>query len=127
MGSLTQEVYVHWNEFASHFQEGFCELRESQELFDITLAASGSKQIRAHKVILSACSSFFRGLLRVSPQRSIPSSTSRSILSFIYNGEVKVQQGELESLLAVARELQIKGLTKNLSPETKQNVRRHHH
>ena len=37
-----------------------------------------------------------------------------SILDFIYNGEVDIAQEDLSKFLAVARELQIKGLTKDI-------------
>jgi len=39
----------------------FRDLREEKDFFDITLAVDDS-QVQAHKVILSACSPFFREL-----------------------------------------------------------------
>merc|ERR1712110_1336438 len=44
-----------------------------------------------------------------------------SILDFIYNGEVNVAQEELNSFLAVAEELQIKGLTNRDSNSSSTN------
>nr|ACO15552.1 Longitudinals lacking protein-like [Caligus clemensi] len=125
--SAQQEVFVRWNDFSQNFKEGFCDLRENEELFDITLAASDYRVIRAHKVILCACSSFFRSLLRnvSSAQQTHPLIYLRgidfhhleAILSFIYNGEVKVCQEDLSELLAVARESEIKGLSNSLDPK----------
>lgn len=44
----------------------FCrELREQEEFVDVTLACEG-QQVSAHKVVLSACSPYFRSLLKVS-------------------------------------------------------------
>jgi hypothetical protein len=36
-----------------------------------------------------------------------------SVLDFMYHGEVNVAQEELNSFLAVAEDLQVKGLTQN--------------
>lgn len=41
------------------------ELREQEEFVDVTLACEG-QQVAAHKVVLSACSPYFRSLLKVS-------------------------------------------------------------
>lgn len=41
------------------------ELREQEEFVDVTLACEG-QQVSAHKVVLSACSPYFRSLLKVS-------------------------------------------------------------
>ena len=42
------------------------DLRQEEDFFDVTLAIDG-RQLRAHKLILSACSFFFRKLLRINP------------------------------------------------------------
>ena len=45
------------------FSGAFRELREDKDFFDVTLACD-DEQLQAHKVILSACSPFFRTVLR---------------------------------------------------------------
>ncbi|CAB4061264.1 unnamed protein product [Lepeophtheirus salmonis] len=77
-----------------------------------TLVTDSEKEFKAHKVILSACSSFFKGILRRmgSPSpliylRGIGSSDLAAILDFMYNGEVNVAQEELNSFLSVAEDL----------------------
>ena len=77
----------------------------------------------AHKVILAACSPFFEALL------SSPAMTSQGqlpvvylngaevnqvnhILDFIYHGQVNVGQDDLNSFLALAEDLKIKGISK---------------
>ena len=81
--------------------------------------------MRAHKVILSACSTFFRALLQCNPHqhpliylRGVRTTDLQNILDFMYHGEVNVAQDELNSFLAVAEDLKIKGLTQNLSAST---------
>merc|ERR1712025_777296 len=81
-------------------------------------------ELPAHKLILSACSSVLKHLLRrksgsgsggcsshVLYLRGVQSQDLEYILSFMYNGEVSLAQDQLNSFLAVAEDLQIKGLT----------------
>merc|ERR1712002_663752 len=98
---------------------------EDGDFFDVTLACDGN-QLEAHKVILSACSPFFRGVLRRNPHahpllylKGVKFTDLQSVLSFMYHGEVNVAQEELNSFLAVAEELRVKGLTQNSSPSNK--------
>ena len=44
----------------------FKSLLENEDFVDVTLSAGG-KTLRAHKVVLSACSSYFKHLLRGEP------------------------------------------------------------
>jgi hypothetical protein len=44
----------------------FQDLRDQTDFMDVTLCCEG-EQVRAHKVILSACSVTFRHLLKVNP------------------------------------------------------------
>nr|ACO15753.1 Broad-complex core protein isoform 6 [Caligus clemensi] len=122
MGS-TERLHLRWNDFESNIKHGFSELRADEEFFDVTLAVGG-KQIKAHKVILSACSPFFCSLIKSGSHahpllylRGIKSSHLEALLCFMYNGEVNVVQEELSGLLAVAEELQIRGLTQDQSSE----------
>ncbi|KAK7081414.1 hypothetical protein SK128_014781 [Halocaridina rubra] len=53
-----------WNEFPSNLLSFFKELREQEDFVDVTLACEG-QQLSAHKVVLSACSPYFRSLLKI--------------------------------------------------------------
>lgn len=93
---------------------------------DVTLACE-QDQISAHKVVLSACSSFFKTILKRNPHqhpllylRGISYSNIESLINFMYYGEVSIAQEELNSFLAVAEELQVKGLTQSESPKPSQ-------
>jgi len=92
-----------------------------KDFFDVTLACD-DEQIQAHKVILSACSPFFRNVLRRNPHqhpllylKGVKYTDLQSVLNFMYHGEVNVAQEELNSFLAVAEDLRVKGLTQNQS------------
>jgi len=117
----TEKFCLRWNDFETNISVAFRELREEKDFFDVTLACDDS-QIQAHKVILSACSPFFRNVLRRNPHqhpllylKGVKYKELLSVLNFMYMGEVNVAQEELNSFLAVAEDLRVKGLTQNNS------------
>jgi hypothetical protein len=98
----------------------FRELRQDKDFFDVTLTCEDDQQLEAHKVILSACSPFFRNILRRNPHahpllylKGVKYTDLQSVLNFMNHGEVNVAQEELNSFLAVAEDLRVKGLTQN--------------
>jgi len=115
----TEKFCLRWNDFESNISVAFRELRDDKDFFDVTLACD-DEQISAHKVILSACSPFFRNILRRNPHqhpllylKGVKYTDLQSVLNFMYHGEVNVAQEELNSFLAVAEDLRVKGLTQN--------------
>jgi len=108
---------LRWNDFESNISVAFRELREDKDFFDVTLACE-EQQVQAHKVILAACSPFFRGVLKKNQHahpllymRNVKHADLLAVLNFMYHGEVNVAQEDLNSFLAVAEELKVKGLT----------------
>jgi len=121
-----EKFCLRWNDFESNISVAFRELRDEKDFFDVTLACEDS-QVSAHKVILSACSPFFRNVLRKNPHqhpllylKGVKYQEMLSVLNFMYQGEVNVAQEELNSFLAVAEELRVKGLTQNTQETSKQ-------
>jgi len=117
--SSSEKFCLRWNDFESNISVAFREIREEKDFFDCTLSV-GDRQIQAHKLILSACSSFFRGVLRNNPHahpllylKGVAFSDLAAVLNFMYHGEVNVAQEELNSFLAVAEDLKVKGLTQS--------------
>lgn len=108
-----------WNDFESNISTSFVDLRHKQEFFDVTLSCDhGNRQVQAHKVILAACSPFFRKVLARNPHQNpliylkgIDYDNLSAILNFMYHGEVNVAQEDLSGFLKVAEELAVKGLT----------------
>ena len=115
----SEKFCLRWNDFETNISSAFRELRDDKDFFDVTLACD-DEQIQAHKVILSACSPFFRNVLRRNPHQNpllylkgVKFTDLQSVLNFMYHGEVNVAQEELNSFLAVAEDLRVKGLTQN--------------
>jgi len=118
---------LRWNDFEKNISGAFREIREDKDFFDVTLACDDD-QLQAHKVILSACSPFFRTVLRQNKHehpllylRGVKYADLVSVLNFMYHGEVNVAQDELNSFLAVAEDLKVKGLTQNNSTTTEES------
>ena len=86
-------------------------------LTDVTLATE-TKQFKAHKLILSACSPYFRNLFISNPCKhptvffkDISEEQMKLLMEYMYKGKISVKQSELESVLRTASSLQIHGLT----------------
>lgn len=61
----TDQLYsVRWNEFHTSIITSFRHLLDQEDFVDVTIACDG-KKFTAHKVVLSACSPYFRSLLKV--------------------------------------------------------------
>jgi len=113
----SEKFCLRWNDFESNISGAFKNLRDDKDFFDVTLACD-DEQLQAHKVILSACSPFFRNVLRRNPHqhpllylKGVKYTDLQSVLNFMYHGEVNVAQEELNSFLGVAEDLKVKGLT----------------
>ena len=121
-----EKLCLQWNDFQNIAQTSFTELRKDSDFTDVTLACEG-QSIKAHKVILSSCSPFFKKLLQTQthPQpliylRGLKSDDLSAMVDFIYQGETNILQEQLETFLAFAEELQLKGLdgsSKEVVPE----------
>jgi len=116
MGS-SENFCLRWNDFGSTIQDAFTDLQEDSEYFDITLICDDG-QIKAHRVVLSACSPFFRKVFKKNPHQhpllylhTMKISDISALLNFMYKGETNVNQDAINDFLKVAEALQIKGLS----------------
>ena len=93
------------------------DLRSDNDFTNVTIVCNDHQEIKAHKVILSACSKFFRTILLKNPQQNpliflkgVNYSVLQALLDFIYLGQTKVEQNDLQVFLDIAKDLQINGL-----------------
>lgn len=115
MGS--EHYCLRWNNHQSNLLGVFSQLLESESLVDVTLACTEGPSIRAHKVVLSACSSYFQALFLDHPNRhpivilkDVRFTELRTLVDFMYKGEVNVEYCQLSALLKTAESLKVKGL-----------------
>ncbi|XP_059479488.1 protein tramtrack, beta isoform-like isoform X6 [Neocloeon triangulifer] len=122
----SQQYSLRWNNYVRHMTSAFESLRSDRDLIDVTLSCEG-KKIPAHKMLLSACSSYFKDLFKENPCqhpviifRNVTFDDLMALVDFMYNGEVNVEQEQLASFLHTAELLQVQGLTNsNKDSETK--------
>lgn len=67
-GSLNQEFCLKWNNYHSSLVNSLDTFKNDKDFVDVTLACEG-KFLQAHKMLLSACSVFFRECIKVSYQQ----------------------------------------------------------
>lgn len=126
---MAEKYCLKWNDFLQNITSSLEGLRVNREFSDVTLVCEDGQQVKAHQIILSASSPFFQALLGQTnhPQplifmRGIKVRDLEALLDFIYFGETNICHENLDSFLAVAGELQLKGLTRehNSTPEVNQ-------
>ncbi|XP_030755148.1 zinc finger protein 131 isoform X2 [Sitophilus oryzae] len=111
-----QQFCVRWNSYQQNLQSAFPKLLTSEHFVDVTLACE-NEMLKCHKVVLSACSTYFEKLLLDNPcqhpiifMKDMKFQEMQSLVDFMYKGEVNVTQDDLPSLLKSAEALQIRGL-----------------
>ncbi|KAL6446985.1 hypothetical protein ACFW04_001393 [Cataglyphis niger] len=119
-----------WNSFPRNLSSGLYTLLTDEQLVDVTLAAEG-QILRAHKLILSVCSTYFRELFKVNSckhpiviLKDVNYRDLSAMLHFMYQGEVNIKQEDIASFLKVAETLQIKGLTTESDEKLEDTLRR---
>lgn len=117
---MVEKFNLTWNDFQSNITKSFKSLREETGLFDVTLISSDHRSVPAHRVVLSACSEFFKTIFNKNNSTNmclyLDCATSKEInlvLDYIYQGEVQLYQEELEGFLGVAENLKLDGLLSN--------------
>ena len=125
----SEKFCLRWNDFESNIACAFKELKNDEDFYDVTIVCD-DEQFKAHKMIVSACSEFFRKILKRNPHphpllylKGVGRRNLHSVLEFMYNGEVSVVQEELNAFLAVAEDLKVKGLTQHSTENTKNKIK----
>jgi len=120
-----QQFCLRWNDFQTNMVASFKHLRDEKSFTDVTIACDG-QSTKAHKMILSACSPYFKALLEENPAKhpiiilkDVPFQHLTAILEFMYAGEVNVAQDQLPQFLKTAERLKVKGLAE--APQSVKN------
>ncbi|XP_060531134.1 broad-complex core protein isoforms 1/2/3/4/5-like [Cylas formicarius] len=115
--SSGDQFNLKWNNHMANFIQIFIEHQNQESLVDVTLSCEG-QYIKAHKLILAACSDYFQSVFQIHSNVTQPFillngirfRDLKYILHFMYHGEVKVLDKDLPNVLALGQSLQIKGL-----------------
>lgn len=111
-----QQFCLRWNNYQTNLTNVFDQLLQSESFVDVTLACDGHS-LKAHKMVLSACSPYFQTLFFENPckhpiviMRDIKWPELKAAVEFMYKGEINVSQEQIGPLLKVAESLKIRGL-----------------
>lgn len=116
-----EKFSLKWNDFQSNVSRTFIDLRRQSSLIDVTLVGSDQKQVRAHRLVLSACSDFFKNIFdNINTQSNlvlyldgVSSDELSLILDYVYQGEVQIYQDKLDRFLEISEKYQVDGLNVN--------------
>ena len=119
-----EEYLLQFQDYAHFLTCGVDSARNCDQFVDVSiLCGSSGSLLKAHRVILSACSPYFHSVLSnpnlpkwqhpVLLLKDIPEQDLRDILTFVYLGKVRVTQSRFQSFLKSAQTLKIRGLTLN--------------
>jgi len=127
--SSKQQYCLKWNNHKTNISGVFDRLRTDEKFVDVTLASSDQKNLKCHRVLLSAGSGYLEKILDQNPSdhptivlSHIKFNELKHLVEFMYSGEVAVEQDQLSKLLEAANILQIKGLYESSEiPDEKSN------
>ena len=116
---MTSEKFnLTWNEFEKCTSNSFKDLLGEQDFVDVTLISEDTKQIKAHKVVLSACSPILKNILVRNPhQHPLVCLTGMKyqelelLVNFMYRGEVEIYQNNLEIFIKNGQDIPSKRIT----------------
>ena len=110
------------DQFETNALNTFRNLWNDQDFADVTLVTVDEQQIRAHKVILSSCSEFFRNIFLKNPHnnpllylKDIRYKELTMVIKFIYQGQCEIGQHELDNFLSTGKDLKVEGLMEDVN------------
>ena len=125
---MTEKYNISWDKFDSNASKSFGKFRNESYLHDVTLISDDYKQISAHKLVLSASSEYFKKIFQETKQSQpllcligVQSVDLQNFLDYIYEGEVKVHEEDLERFLTIAQKIKLEGLVTDAEEEKKGN------
>ena len=113
------DTLIKWNDYSVNVTKSFDSLRSQNSFYDVTLVSDDQQRISAHKVILSAGSEYFKNVLTSQSHPhpllcldGVSYAELKSIIDYIYCGEVRVKQDDIVKFLKIAQKFGIEGIMK---------------
>ena len=120
--SNSGKLFLQWNDFQTTVCSAFKDLKNDQDLTDVTLVSEDGHQVESHKIVLVSSSPLFMELLKGQKHphpliymKGTGSEDLVLMVEFLYTGEVYVHEAHLQRFLGLATELRLKGFGKKPS------------
>ena len=114
---MSEKFNLKWNDFHTNASKSFGLFRNESYLQDVTLVSDDFKHFFAHKLVLSACSEYFKNIFQQTKHsqpllclEGVSSADVQNVLDYVYDGEVRILQDNLEKFLSIASRLSLNGL-----------------
>ena len=107
--------------YSGHLREMLHRMMKENYQTDVTLVSDDNKQVKAHKIVLSACSTVFKDIVDsishydpVIHLKDIQYLEVESLLDFMYLGETTIYGSRRTEFLNAAKSLDLKHISKNI-------------
>ena len=114
---MSEKFSLMWNDYKSNWEKTLSGLRNDSAFADVTLISDDKVKFSAHKILLSSCSNMLKDILKETHHGNsliylsgMSSDNLQLILDYIYIGEAKLYQEQLDSFLKNCKKLEIVGL-----------------
>lgn len=111
----TRKVRVKWSSENSGLLAKFNEFRGEEQLVNVTLVCEGGLKLKAHQLLLSACSAVFQDIFVANPcphpvviLKGVQYEDFAALFDIIYHREAIVPLERLESFLSTAKTFKVK-------------------
>ena len=125
MQSAEKMLSLKWSSFPSQLAISMDTCYEKQQFVDVSLVCKDGTILKCHKMVLANASTFFCRLLVANEHphpmiilHDIDADDLKTIVNFMYSGEIQVVQSEVRRLLRIANILEVTGLTQIQTMET---------
>ena len=115
--NIKEKSNLFWKNYSDHVIEFLHKIRQSNNFTDVTLVCDDKRQLKAHKVVLSACSPVFQKIVNDGSAlfvTGVEYEVMESILDFMYTGVLNCSHEKKNEFLNVAKNLEIKGIQEDV-------------
>ena len=116
---MSEKFSLKWDAFQSNVSNSFAILRNEDYLLDVTIVTDDNEQVEAHKLVLSACSEYFKNIFKTKKHshpllclEDVSSKDIQNLMDYIYNGELQLFQEDLDRFLSLAQRFKLEGYYK---------------
>ena len=127
---MEESLNIAWKEYYSTVSKSFSQLRDEHFLHDVTLVSDDCTPIPAHKFVLAACSEYFTNVFKLTDKtqpflclEGVNTEELKSVLDYVYDGEVKIQQTSIQRFMIIAQRLKLVGLQMESSFDKKDETK----